>query len=345
MSRLDFHRDDPFAGVDQDVDFVGVLRELEKALRFDSADVSGAIEDLDLLLRDFLAKITAAEADYLDAAAGGGADERLERVVYGRFLDKESRRKFFEDYKEIEALWEILSPAAELRPHIETFQRLAQLYAAVRNAYAERVGLQADLARKTLRLVQRNAAQSGLGRWTKSVTFDVRTLEALRGEPGADEAKVFNLARGLRQEIDGNPDAEAVLLPLQERAKRILEELEQRKMTGLEALDRLAALAAEKEAALKAMRDSGLSPRAFGVQWTLRDDAALANAGVAPEALAQEAEALLERFPNAAVNEDERRLLRAALYRPLLELEKDERPRIVETILAKLLGAGADADA
>ena len=327
------------------VDFVGVLRELEKALRFDSADVSGATEDLDLLLRDFLAKIAAAAADYLDAAAGGGADERLERVVYGRFLDKESRRKFFEDYKEIEALWEILSPAAELRPHIETFQRLAQLYAAVRNAYAERVGLQADLARKTLRLVQRNAAQSGLGRWTKSVTFDVRTLEALRGEPGSDEAKVFNLARGLRQEIDGNPDAEAVLRPLQERAKRILEELEQRKTTGLEALDRLAALAAEKEAALKAMRESGLSPRAFGVQWTLRDDPALANAGVAPEALAQEAEALLKRFPNAAVNKDERRLLRAAIYRPLLELEKDERPRIVATILSKLLGADADADA
>ena len=327
------------------VDFVGVLRELEKALRFDSADVSGAIEDLDLLLRDFLVKIAAAAADYLDTADGGGADECLERVVYGRFLDKESRRKFFEDYKEIEALWEILSPSAELRPHIETFQRLAQLYAAVRNAYAERVGLQADLARKTLRLVQRNAAQSGLGRWTKSVTFDVRTLEALRGEPGADEAKVFNLARGLRQEIDGNPDAEAVLRPLQERAKHILEELEQRKTTGLEALDRLAALAAEKEAALKAMRESGLSPRAFGVQWTLRDDPALANAGVAPEALAQEAETLLERFPNAAVNKDERRLLRAAIYRPLLELEKDERPRIVATILSKLLGADADADA
>ena len=327
------------------VDFVGVLRELEKALRFDSADVSGAIEDLDLLLRDFLAKIAAAEADYLDAADGGGADERLERVVYGRFLDKESRRKFFEDYKEIEALWEILSPAAELRPHIETFQRLAQLYAAVRNAYAERVGLQADLARKTLRLVQRNAAQSGLGRWTKSVTFDVRTLEALRGEPGSDEAKVFNLARGLRQEIDSNPDAEAVLRPLQERAKRILEELEQRKTTGLEALDRLAALAAEKEAALKAMRESGLSPRAFGVQWTLRDDPALAKAGIASRALAQEAETLLERFPNAAVNKDERRLLRAAIYRPLLELEKDERPRIVATILSKLLGADADADA
>ena len=326
------------------VDFVGVLRELRKALRFDSADVSGVIEDLDLLLENFLGKIAVAEADYLHDDGGGSPDERLEKTVYGRFLDPEKREEFFEDYKEIEELWEILSPAPELRDHIAAFQRLAELYAAVRNAYADRVGFAADLARKTRRLVQRSAAQSGLGRLTRSVTFDVKTLEALCGEPGSDEAKVFNLVRGLRQEIAAGPDAEAVLLPLKERAERILQDLEERKTTGLEAMKRLAALAAEKEAALKAMRDSGLSPRAFGVQWTLRDDPALAQAGIAAPALAQEAETLLARFPNAAVNKDERRRLRADLYRPLLELQKDDRSRIVRTILAKLLGAGADAD-
>ena len=48
------------------VDFVGVLRELKKALQFDSSDVSGAIEDLDLLVRDFLSKIAEAKAEYLD---------------------------------------------------------------------------------------------------------------------------------------------------------------------------------------------------------------------------------------------------------------------------------------
>jgi type I restriction enzyme, R subunit len=34
------------------VDFVGVLRELRKALQFDSGDISGVIEDLDVLLGD-----------------------------------------------------------------------------------------------------------------------------------------------------------------------------------------------------------------------------------------------------------------------------------------------------
>ena len=66
------------------VDFVGVLRELRKALKFDSSDVSGVIEDLDVLLKDFLEKIAKAEKDYLDAGEGGDADEKLERVVYER---------------------------------------------------------------------------------------------------------------------------------------------------------------------------------------------------------------------------------------------------------------------
>src|ERR1700730_1117234 len=86
------------------VDFVGVLRELKKALQFDSDDVSGVIEDLDVLLGDFKDKIAKAEKDYLDAGEGVDADERLERVVYGRFLEPDSRKAFFDCYKDIEAV-------------------------------------------------------------------------------------------------------------------------------------------------------------------------------------------------------------------------------------------------
>ena len=182
------------------VDFVGVLRELRKALQFDSSDVSGVIEDLDVLMRDFRHKIAKAEVDYLEDEGVGGQDERLEQIVYGRFLEPDSRTAFFEAYKEIEALWEILSPSPELRDHISTFKRLARLYAAVRNAYATRVNYTIDLANKTRLMVQESAAQEGLGYGMKTVTFDVSTLEALRGESGSDEAKVFNLVRGLRQE-------------------------------------------------------------------------------------------------------------------------------------------------
>ena len=326
------------------VDFVGVLRELKKALQFDSSDVSGAIEDLDLLLSDLLDKLRRAEATYLADGKNGGADERLEQLVYGRFLAPEQRKEFFEAYKEIEALWEIISPSPELRDHIETFRRLARLYETVRNAYASGTNYTADLANKTRFLVQENVTQEGLGRLTKTVTFDVSTLKTLQSEPGLEEAKVFNLVRGLRQEIESNPDKESVLLPLKERAESILKELENRKTTALAAMDRLADLAAEKDAAIRAERDSGLSSRAFAVHWALKDDAKLKIAGIDTLELAQRAETLLDRFPNAAVSADEQRRLRTALYVPLLRLQRDERSRVVERILG-ILGASADADA
>lgn len=327
------------------VDFVGVLRELKKALKFDSSDVSGVIEDLEVLLTDFLQKIAQAEKEYLRAAEneeGGGADEKLERLVFGRFLVPEARKAFFEAYKEIEALWEILSPSPELRDHISTYKQLTQLYAAVRNAYADKVGFVADLAYKTRRLIEESAEQHGLGRLTKTVTFDVKTLESLRGEDGTDEGKVFNLVRGLQQEIDEDPAAAPVLQPLKDRAERILKDLEERKTTGLAAMDELAALAAEKDKAMQAAKASGLSARAFAVSWTLRDDAALKTAGIAPMLLAKEAEELLTKFPNAQVNPDEQRRLRAALYKPLLPLSQAERARVVEVVIKTLL---AEVDA
>ena len=326
------------------VDFVGVLRELRKALQFDSSDVGGAIDSLDELLTDFQDKIALAKSDYLDDQGDGSPDERLERVVYGRFLDPENRKVFFDTYKDIEALWEILSPTAELRDYIETFKQLAKLYSTVRNAYATGVTYAADLARKTSRLVQERAEQEGLGYLIKTVTFDVQTLNALRGEKGSDEAKVFNLVRGLQSEVEKDLEMTPVLRPLRDRAESILKDLEERTTTGLAAMDLLATLAKEKGEAMQSKADSGLPPRAFAVYWTFKDSTDLGAADINVMDLAREAESLIERFPNAAASVDEERRLRAALYRPLLELPAEERSRTVEQLLTILLGDNVDVD-
>lgn len=100
----------------------------------------------------------------------------------------------------------------------------------------------------------------------------------------------------------------------------------------------LAALAAEKDAAEKAAKDTGLAPKAFAVFWTLREEPALKQCGIDPLELAREIEKLLARFPNFLVNADEQRQLRAALYRPLIAVAKEPRTLIVDRIVANLLG-------
>jgi type I restriction enzyme R subunit len=320
------------------VDFVSVLKDLKKALQFDSSDVIGVIEDLDLFLEDFKIKIASAEQIYLNDAGADAPDEQLERIVYGQFLTPESRKIFFDDYKDIENLWEILSPSPELREHIKSFKQLASLYSIVRNAYAQKFGFIADLAYKTRRLVEANVTKEGLGRLTKSITFDLNTLDALRAKDGSDEGKVFNLVRGLQKEIDENPDLASVLLPLKDRADRILRDLETRQTSGLVAMDLLAALAQEKEDADNAAKASGLSPNGFAVFWALENEPVVVASGLVAKAIAEEVEGLTARFPNASVNSDENRQLRANLYRPLLPLPKDERARIVELIMGTILG-------
>ncbi|MFN3594287.1 MAG: M48 family metallopeptidase, partial [Thiobacillaceae bacterium] len=58
----------------------------------------------------------------------------------------------------------------------------------------------------------------------------------------------------------------------------------------------------------------------------LRENAAVKAAGLDAVALAKTIEDLLGRFPNAQVNPDEQRRLRAAIYKPLLALPPEARP-------------------
>jgi type I restriction enzyme, R subunit len=262
------------------VDFVGVLRELQKALRFDSADIGGALEDLETMMEDLHQRITQAAQDYLQVDAKDSPDQQLEKVVYGRFIDPDARKTFFDDYKDIEALWEILSPSAELRDHIATYKRLSQLYAAVRNAYSETGSFLGDLEYKTRRLIESSAEQEGLGRIAKIVTFDIAMLESLRGEDGPEEGKVYNLLRGLRKEMDEDPAKAVVLRALKERADQVIKNLEERKITGMAAMDEIAALVVEKGEARKAAEESGLSDVGFAVHWQLSRDQALSGVGL-----------------------------------------------------------------
>jgi type I restriction enzyme R subunit len=107
-------------------------------------------------------------------------------------------------------------------------------------------------------------------------------------------------------------------------------------------MDELAILADEKAATRRAEVESGLSSTGFAVFWSLRPDQALERAGVDARQVAREVETLITRFPNWAENADEQRRLRLGLYKPLLELEKEDRARIVEDtiqILARMTGS------
>lgn len=318
------------------VDFVGVLKELKKALKFDSEDVNGVIEDLDKLMGDFKTRMSGQAKAYLEAGEGGWADEKLEAVL-GKFTDTEARQAFYDFYRDVEALWEVLAPDPELRDHIEGFNRLADLYAIVRNAFdARSVSFLDELEYKTRRLVQENAQQHGLGRLTRSITFDLATLDALIAKPGDDKGKVVNFVRAIVADAGKNAHAAPHLIPLKERAENVLKGLEERTVTGLAALDMLREIAKEKDAAEAERTKLELSPKAFAALWSIKGEA---NIGVDLALdVAREADRLMGRFPNFIDNPEERRQLRSSLYRPLLSVDGETRTRVVDAVIAALVG-------
>jgi type I restriction enzyme R subunit len=143
------------------VDFVGIFEKLEKALAFDSDVVSGVIEDLDLLIDKFNELMCGPAQEYLALCRGPVDDKAVEKAIE-TFTDQDKREAFYRVYKQIETLYEILSPSPDLRDFVEDFGRLSGLYQIIRNAFRKKTVLYGDVAFKTEQLVREKAESYGL---------------------------------------------------------------------------------------------------------------------------------------------------------------------------------------
>jgi type I restriction enzyme R subunit len=303
------------------VDFVGVLKELNKALAFDSDEVSGVIEDLDVLFARFKELMDGQGKAYLTAAGTtGGNDQKLEKLLYETFLDKEKRQEFVDLFKEVETLYEILSPSPELRDYVESYNRLADLYVMLRNAYGKKTAFLGDIAHKTEMLVRENASSHGLAKMTKTVEFDEAALKALKDKSGSQNGKVINLIKSLNKSAADRGAKEPYLISIAERADSIMTALEDRQVSTADALARIESLMKERLEAEKARKQSGLDPETFEIFWFLQQEKL-------PDAmmLAKEISAVYDRFPNSASNADEQRQLKAEIYKSLLRVVSGKR--------------------
>jgi len=317
------------------VDFVGVLKELNKALAFQDKDVSGVIEDLDVLLARFRHLMNGEAKEYLARMTGAeGNDVVLDRLLYETFLEPEARRRFAELFQEIEGLYEVLSPSAELRDYITPYNRLADLYVMLRNAYGAKEFYYGDVAKKTEKLVRENASLAQNYRITRTAEFTPEALDALRRKPGNDEGKVVNLVRAMEEAAQHDGETQPHLLSISERAAAVLDALEERQTTTDAALNELDALVAERVEAEQLRRHTGLDAETFSVYWVLRRDYPAAALE-----LARDIAAIRARFPHASSNADEFRQLKAETYKVLMRVVNG-RPMI--ELAERVLGLARD---
>lgn len=310
------------------IDFVGIFEKLEKALAFDSDVVSGVINNLDVLLARFIELMTGQARPYIELTHGKVDDKMVERAI-DAFVDQSRREKFYKLFKELEALYEILSPSPDLRDYIEDFGLLSILYQIVRNAFRKKTGFYGDIARKTELLVREKAATYGLADTTTSVTIDESTLKALRERKSSTNIKIINLINGIIKTVTDEGDESPYLKPIGERAEAIQEAFDERQVNSREAMKKIEALVGEIIEARRQQEKTGFDINTFTIYWLLKQE----NVKW-PENLAPITNNVFLRFPNAEYNIAELRQLKAELYKLMLPvIGKDKMLSIVDKLL------------
>ncbi len=222
------------------LDFVGIFDKLEKALAFDSEEIDAVIKDLDLLKTLFRNKMEGKAPGYLGLIQHGFIDKDVDNLIE-HFRDKGLRKQFFKEYKEIEMLYEIISPDAFLRPFIEDYAALSSIYAVVRNAYAKRVYVDRAFQKKTNELVQQHIDTTGVREpQAQYVLIDEETIETIKAGKEGDATKVINLVKSIQRTAEEDSD-DPFLIALSDRAQAIQESFEDRQATTADALEELLA--------------------------------------------------------------------------------------------------------
>jgi type I restriction enzyme, R subunit len=298
------------------LDFVGIFDKLEKALAFDSDEINAIVKDIGLLKQLFRAKMETKTRGYLKLVSLKFDDKDVDHLIE-HFRDPERRKEFFKEFKEIEMLYEIISPDAFLRPFLDDYSTLASIYGVVRNAYAKRVYVDRAFQKKTNALVQNRIDAVMEAPEKEFVAIDQATIETIKQRKAGKATKVINLIKAIEKAAADNAD-DPFLVALSDRARAVQEDFEQRQVQTAEALAMLLTAIEENERRQKEQAAKGLDALSYFVFREL-DQAGIKGA----DGVSRKVSAAFAQQPNWRKSEGEVRELRKLVTFALAAAEDD----------------------
>ena len=315
------------------LDFVGVFERLERALAFDSEDVSGVVEGINVLQEEFARRMAEAKERYFSIAAGLTADKEVEAVLE-HFRDSEARQDFYRFFEETQATYEILSPDPFLRPYLDDYDRLLRIYQTCRANYDRGIDVDRTFLKKTARRLQEQTVSPGVEPPSEVFELGAEELQRLSEEQKPDTVKVFNLLKSIHKTVEERHSEEPFLISIGERAEEIAQAFEERQASAEEALQMLLDLSEEAVEAESAQQKTGLTPDAFAVLWYLRGKGLSEEMA---EGAARAAEDAFAAHPHWRASADQEREVRLRLYKALIAAgEKARSPELVRELLSNL---------
>ena len=292
------------------LDFVGIFENLEKALAFDSDEVASVIQNIGVLKEGFAKRIREDAAAYLPLTTGW--DDKAKERAIEHFDDKDSREAFFKFFKELQNLYDILSPDAFLRDFIADYQALATLYGLIRNAYSDHPYVDKELTAKTRELLQTHT-ESNLFELPNAV-YELRadTLQKMDQSDASDAVKVQNLRKVLYKTVTEEGRSKPFLISIGERAEAVAEAYENRQMATQDVLAEFRRLVEEYAHAARESEQLNMDENTFAVYKVLKN----AIEDVNPEQ-ARAVDQVFTQFPDYRWDDHQQNQLRMTLYNTL----------------------------
>jgi len=291
------------------LDFIGIFDKLEKALAFDSGDITGVIDDIELLKHRFEELIVQAKTTYLTLIKGKTKDKAVEAILQ-EFRDNEKRQKFYEFFKEIADIYEIISPDAFLRPHMKYYDTLARMFRILREAYEPGTMVDKEFTRKTAKLVQEHTKSGQIKTTLEVYEIDEKTIKKIEEDNATDTEKVFNLLKSIGITVERGGTANPYLRSIAEKAELISLLYQQRQKDTEETLEELKELIEEINKAKKEQTEKNMPKDVFSAYWILKNEN-ISNA----EEIANQMIPTFEQYPYWRTSEEHERNFKRELLK------------------------------
>ena len=292
------------------LDFVGIFEKLERALAFDSDVVTSVIQNVDVLKDLFATLMRQTTPQYMPLTRGW--DDKAKERAIAYFADKDRREAFFTFFRQAQNLYDVLSPDAFLRPFMDDYLALTELYGLIRNAYSDRTYVDKELTEKTKQLLREHTTGGELELPGAIHALGPKELAALKDSDASDATKILNLRKILSVTVVDEGSSKPFLLSIGDRAEKLAQAYEDRQLTTQQTLFEFERLAQEYVTSQSQRQQMGADENTFAIFKALQ--ATMPNFQAVQ---ATEINALFARFPDYQWDDQQKSRLRAELYKAL----------------------------
>jgi type I restriction enzyme R subunit len=315
------------------LDFVGIFDNLEKALAFDSKDIEGIVRDIKILKERFENEMKNGREKYLTLIKGKTQDKAVEATLE-HFRDEEERQEFYQYFKKLSDIYEIISPDEFLRAYLDDYETLLRMYKIVRENYERGTLLDKMFTRKTALLVQKHTTSSEIKPTLEVCEINEATLRRIEESKASETEKVFNLIKSIERTVEEQGGNSPYLFSIAEKAELLVKMYRMRQKNTQETLEELKKIIEEINDARKEQTEKNMSAEDFTIYWMLKSEG-FKDA----ELMANEMRNLFEKYPHWQKSEKYEREIRNGIYQTITRSgEKDvkEIPEIVKKIMKTL---------